>query len=752
MARWSMPHRERGMLACFRDHLALAPSMLPRWLRAVLERLELARSRHALDASALCIEVLEELGVSPDSWGPYIARLLVQLPGWAGMVARLEEEPALGARAPRLLDFVAVRLVVDVEALRECAIAIGHQGPVRELHALGRERLGAPERRQAHDAPYRLLQLCEVAGLAAPDLLALGASGAAEIVGVLDRFDRAARERTFHEAYEHHHLREVLGAIADNHARPALPASSAPRFQVCFCIDDREESIRRAFEEIGPDHVTLSTAGFFGLAIRYQALDDPRAVSLCPVIVEPSHALRERARQGHDVSATARARRRALAAWARHVLEDGSRSLFRGAVLTPLLGLLMAVPMVLRLLRPRLAARMTDAIGRALLSPTRTHLSVSRREDEGEGAEGFSLEEQVDRVASTLENIGLTSGFAPLVVVLGHGSAARVNNPHHSAYECGACGGRNGGPNARAYAAMANDPAVRDGLRRRGIAIPDCTFFVGGTHDTASDAIELFDLDLAPASLASEVRALIASLEHARRASAHERCRRFDTAPEVAHPDAALAHVEERSVALSEPRPELGHATNAVCVVGPRALTRGLFLDRRAFLQSYDASIDDSGAILDRILGAVVPVGAGISLEYYFSRVDELRWGSSTKLPHNVTGLLGVMEGAAGDLRTGLTAQMAELHEPVRLLCVVVAHPEAIFATVAKRPDIAELVANEWVRIAIVDPASGAISVLGRDGLVPFVPDGGPLPVVRAGVEWYRGKRGFVPPARIEAA
>ena len=58
--------------------------------------------------------------------------------------------------------------------------------------------------------------------------------------------------------------------------------------------------------------------------------------------------------------------------------------------------------------------------------------------------------------------------------------------------------------------------------------------------------------------------------------------------------ESALRHVEERSEHLAEPRPEYGHCTNAVCVVGRRSLTRGLFLDRRAFLVSYDANRDAS--------------------------------------------------------------------------------------------------------------------------------------------------------------
>ena len=75
-----------------------------------------------------------------------------------------------------------------------------------------------------------------------------------------------------------------------------------------------------------------------------------------------------------------------------------------------------------------------------------------------------------------------------------------VNNPFLAAYNCGACCGREGGPNARVFARYANDPEVRRLLAEDGVTIDDDTWFVGGYHDTTSDLVELYDTDSVPAS------------------------------------------------------------------------------------------------------------------------------------------------------------------------------------------------------------------------------------------------------------
>src|SRR5204862_8018803 len=143
---------------------------------------------------------------------------------------------------------------------------------------------------------------------------------------------------------------------------------------------------------------------------------------------------------------------------------------------------------------------------------------------------GYTVREMADIVRRVLEDIGIGDRLSALVLILGHGSSS-LNNPHESAHDCGACGGGRGGPNARAFTRMANDVRVRARLRGEGLDVPPLTVFVAAYHDSCTDAVALYDLDDVPATHRADLAHLRAVLERARERNAHERCRRFESAP-----------------------------------------------------------------------------------------------------------------------------------------------------------------------------------------------------------------------------
>lgn len=751
-ARWPMPDRQLGLLSCFR-RLYGAPLGPPRpWLAGFATELA-APEAAGLDAAEQVRASLGRLGVPEAAWAAYLEASLLALPGWAGMVRTLEERPDL-ARLHRptasLMDFLAVRLLLEERGLR-WLLAEEFDGPADPAAARARlEQEAPPAEAEAEVIGLRLFKLAQRAGWSAPQLRALAPEARLELVAAVRALGPLERRALLHRALERRYRIQVLGALGEG--APPAPPASPPEVQFVFCLDERNESFRRHLEDALPECRTYGAAGFFGLAIYFRGLEDPSLAALCPVVVTPQHVVEERPAAGSQRAHHRWGTRRRL--WARMLRSwaTASSTLVRGWAATALLGLLSLFPTALHIVAPRFSQRLRARFRDLLLPPPDTDLladeSWNQRTEDGRTL-GFSLPDMVERVAGQLQALGLTEGLAPLVVVLGHRSSS-ANNPHLSAYQCGACGGRSGAPNARLFAAFANRRDVRADLARRGIRIPAATWFVGGVHDTCSEAVEYFDLEALPPEARRHLEAVEDGLRRARAANAHERCRRFSSAPAGMDPAAALDHAEARAADLAEPRPEYNHGGNACCIVGRRDRTRGLFLDRRAFLMSYDPTRDEDAEVLGRILGAVAPVCAGINLEYYFSRVDPLRYGAGSKLPHNLSGLLGVVDGHLSDLRTGLWTQTVEVHEPLRLLLVIEATPASLDRVLDRAAPLRHLVHNEWIQLATLDPESPAIHVRGSAGWELQEPARGAQPRVSSWRSWYQASAGALPPARLE--
>lgn len=517
--------------------------------------------------------------------------------------------------------------------------------------------------------------------------------------------------KLWHEAYEWSYYDEVLRAIAVNTvAKKEVDAS----FQALFCMDDRECSLRRYIEQEDSKAETFGTPGHFNLEFFFQPEGGQFFTKVCPAPVTPKILVKEFENtivSKKDIHFSKR-----------------NHGFLGGIFFTYVIGWVSIFRLVFNIARPQLSS---------LTSASSKHMDPSSvLQIEGDGTEfidglqvGFTIEQMAERLEGLLKSIGLVDQFAPLVYAFGHGSTS-VNNTHFAGYDCGACSGRPGSVNARVISFIGNHPEVRALLSERGIHIPDGTRFVGGLHDTSRDEFTFFDVDQLQPSLKQLHEENLLTFNQALDLNAKERSRRFMSID--SHDDSKKIHrkVKLRTVSLFEPRPELNHATNALCVVGRRLFTKGLFLDRRSFMNSFDYQVDPTGKYLEGILNAVAPVAGGINLEYFFSRVDNQQLGAGSKLPHNVVGLFGVANGIDGDLRTGLPFQMIEVHDPVRLMVIVEHFPEVVLDTIKRNPATFNWFAQNWVRLVVANPEDGKRYLFNKDHFSEYEPTEAPIPEI----------------------
>lgn len=506
------------------------------------------------------------------------------------------------------------------------------------------------------------------------------------------------------DAYEAGFRRRLL-------AKLALPEQGAelwpePRvrkpLQAAFCIDVRSEVFRRALETVCPQAQTLGFAGFFGYPIEYVPIGRDSGGAQCPVLLTPAYTVCEHVKHAGpeeetEILGLRLMRRRAVKAWKSFKLSAVSSFTY-----VETMGLAFAPKLVgdaLGLTRT-VADPHTDG-----LDPQVVHRRGPRLAPQTVGGRqtGFTPDQALNQAEAVLRAMSLTRDFARLVMLAGHGSTT-ANNPHASGLDCGACGGHTGEANARVAAAILNDAEVRQGLRGRGIHIPHDTWFLGALHDTTTDEVTLFDLDLVPIDFAAQVSALELWLAEAGRRARAERAGPLGLAG-AADVDQA---VRARSRDWAQVRPEWGLAGNAAFIAAPRSRTRGIDLGGRAFLHDYDWRQDGEAKILTLIMTAPMVVASWINLQYWGSVVNNRVWGAGNKVLHNVVGQLGVLEGNAGDLKTGLAWQSVHdgekfIHEPLRLNVFIESPRAAMDAVIAANAGIRDLLDNRWLHLHAID-------------------------------------------------
>ncbi|WP_353216201.1 DUF2309 domain-containing protein [Sandarakinorhabdus sp.] len=461
-------------------------------------------------------------------------------------------------------------------------------------------------------------------------------------------------------------------------AAPQTDISAArPALQAAFCIDVRSEVYRRALESVIPAIQTLGFAGFFGLTASHRRFASDVHELRLPVLLNPGLTTTSGGPADADNDLSSRYKARAKRAWGRFKLAAVSSFAFVEATGPVYVGKLVS-----------------DALG---LNARPAPNDPAPRPDPA-----LDLDTRTAAAETVLRAMSLTSNFARLVVVAGHGANV-VNNPHASGLHCGACGGYSGEVNARLLAAILNDADVRSGLVPKGITLPQDTLFVAGLHDTTTDTVTLYAQDCPSPQHQADIAQASAWFSAAGVISRGERALRLPRG-------AGEASLARRSRDWAEVRPEWALAGCKAFIAAPRRRTSGKSLDGRAFLHDYDWKLDSSFGVLELILTAPVVVASWISLQYYGSTVAPDVFGGGNKLLHNVTGGIGVVEGNGGVMRPGLPWQSvhdgeAYIHDPLRLSVCVEAPREAMTAILARHDGVRALFDNRWLHLFALDEA-----------------------------------------------
>ncbi len=613
---------------------------------------QLGRALDALPATREDAErwVLERLGLPQAAWADYVESVLLTVNGWASWCAYLGWQARLeGREDAHLRELLAARMAWGAILL---------------------------ESKTDRDAT-RAFSEVQDAWSRAPGLLKQ-----AENALLVDE--------VWQRALEIGYQRTLAQALSDGSA----PASSAVDVQAAFCIDVRSEPIRRALENAAPTVQTIGFAGFFGLPIAYTPLATTARRPQLPGLLAPTLEVTD-APLGPDAEAlTETVVRKRLNAFAR---VDQWRATSRW---------------------PSTAFTFVEAAGVSYLGKLLRWLrspDKPRKHDDTAGVPdhlrhgcrpqltNIADETKVTLAARILHAMGLRESLAPLVVLVGHGSQSS-NNAHAAALDCGACCGQSGEVNARSLALLLNEAGVRRGLSAQGVRIPADTWFVAALHNTTTDELEGFDIDLAPEAARTRWTAFERVWTEASHHVRQERAPRLGLDPTMA-PETLLKALRRRANDGAQTRPEWGLANNAALVLAPRTRSRGAALDGRCFLHDYDASQDADGSVLELLMTAPMLVAHWINFQYHASRCDPLHLGSGNKVLHNVVGgHIGVFEGNGGDLRIGLSAQSLNdgdrwQHEPLRLTVVIDAPQEAIDRIIEKHAVVRQLVDNGWLHL-----------------------------------------------------
>lgn len=482
-------------------------------------------------------------------------------------------------------------------------------------------------------------------------------------------------------------------------AMQSIQAPYTPEAQFVFCIDVRSEPLRKALEATG-NYQTFSCPGFFGIPAQITQTVTGETYNSCPVLILPSHNIKE-SPCSHEIYEQDSKGYEKITRFKR-LYQSLKYTFTTPFALVEGLGMLSGLWMGLRCLAPGFAMKLKTAVIQLIRKPVNLTPSL----------ESITFVDQCAYAEMILRMMGFTQHFAPIVVLCGHGSTTQ-NNAYATALDCGACGGRHGGSNARILAVILNRLEVRAQLSKNGITIPENTLFIAAEHNTTTDKVKLYG-----EHESADIQKLKQNLEKARSLVSSVRLRQMGQSAPVSN---AASRTLLRSHDWAQVRPEWGLAGNSAFIIAPRDMTICLDLEGRCFLHSYDYTGDPKGKFLTTILTAPMIVAQWINAQYLFSTLDNVAYGGGSKVTQNITGKMGVMQGNASDLMSGLPLQSVystdsqPYHSIQRLMTIVYVQRQMLDSIIHSQPILQKLYSNGWVQLACIEPNNQKIYILNSD-------------------------------------
>ena len=671
---WTMPNREKGLFFAWQRLVQHDPA-LTKQQRSRLKTLP-------NQAETLIHMVLQKLGIADAQYQTYLENHLLSLPGWAGMMLWQDEQASNTDQM--LLSYLAIRLGIEWAIVEPYLPVNSAENPTTY------ERDEFAEYWIAIDM------------FTTEQWQQLSKSEKNAYIDFALQFEKQGRRQILLTAWEATYAHQLEGTVTTH--KDNEQERQKPQVQMAFCIDVRSEPFRRQIEAAGAFE-TIGIAGFFGLPIVKEELGQSHSHPSLPVMNPPQHKIKEYTNEQEPT--TFRQHQHILKSIT-YTFKKMKQNALPSLLLPELSGPWLSLQMFSRSFAPRPIGQLIRKFYDSWLQkPHDTALSLEHRNINEEGIPvGFTNEEKVDYVQQALRLMGLTLDFAPLIVLCGHGSQS-ANNPYASSLDCGACGGAASGFNAKVLAQLCNLTEVRTALNERDIVIPEDTVFAAAEHQTSTDELNWIYLPTMSKSAQNALNQIQTAMSDITYRANAQRLKALPDNHILKQDPIKEAH--RLSNDWSEIRPEWGLAKNASFIIGPRDLTKNSDLKGRAFLHNYDWQQDNDGSLLANIISGPATVAQWINLQYYASTVAPHYYGSGSKTTQTITAGIGVMQGNASDLLTGLPWQSVMssdnkmYHSPIRLLIVVHAPNDYIKQLLNGHQDFYQKVHNGWVKLASID-------------------------------------------------